>query len=254
LTFNWVFPRGVWQDPKVPVVGPNPLPARVNKVVVHYTAASRIPQDICQYLRDMQAAYVRSRGYSLGYNCAVDQAGNTYEIRGFDIRCAANSKVNESSFAVLVLVDGDARASEAAVGAVCDVVAAVERWVGDDVSVVGHGDVGATACPGAGLRQDIAQGLFVPSKLSEEIEMIVLDYEPNTPKWVRFAWDGVQRLAHVASGHVAAIHQEAGVRVVRVSRTQLDALLREPATVKLGNNPFSSGGAADRQLSAAWGA
>lgn len=232
--------------------GPNPLPIRVDKVVVHYTAASRIPQNVSQYLRDMQAAYVRDRGYSLGYNCAVDQAGNTYEIRGFDIRCAANAGVNESSFAVLVLVEGDARASVAAVGAVCEVVAAVERWVGDDVSVVGHGDVGATACPGAGLRQDIEDGLFDACETVEDVDMMVLDFEPNTPKWVRFAWDGVQRVTHVASGHVASIHQAANVRVVQVNRTQLDALLREPVCVKLGANPFAGGPSADRSLSAAW--
>jgi len=251
--FDWDVSRAGWQDPKQPVVGPNSLPQRVDKVVVHYTAADRIPANVPQYLRDMQASYVRSRGYSLGYNCAVDQSGKTYEIRGFDIRCAANRQVNESSFAVLVLVDGDGAASPQAAAAVRLIVAAVQRWCGRGVDVVGHGEVGATACPGDGLRRQIVEGVFNPNTL-EGSKMFVLDYAPNSSKWVRFAWDGVQRLAHVRSGHVAAIHQAAGLEPVVVSKTQLEALLREPATVKLGLNPFAGGPAADSQLSAAWGA
>lgn len=249
--FDWDVPRVGWQDAKQPVVGPNSLPQRIDKVVVHYTAADKIPADVPQYLRDMQAAYVRSRGYSLGYNCAVDQTGNTYEIRGFDIRCAANRQVNESSFAVLVLVDGDDAASPQAAAAVRLIVAAVQRWCGRGVDVVGHGEVGATACPGDGLRRQVAEGVFDPNML-EGSEMFVLDYAPNSPKWVRLAWDGIERVAHVRSGHVAALHQALGLEAVAVSKTQLEALLREPATVKLGANPFAAGAAADSQLSAAW--
>lgn len=249
--FDWNFPRSSWQDPKQPVVGPNSLPQRVDKAVIHYTADDSIPKDIPRYLRDMQAAYVRSRGYSLGYNCAVDQAGNVYEIRGFDIRCAANREVNESSFAVLLLVDGDDAASPQAVASVQRVVAAVQAWCGRGVDVVGHGEVGATACPGVGLRKQIADGLFDPNIVGD-VDMFVLDYLPNSPKWVRFAWDGVQRIAHVRSGHVAAIHQAAGLKPIVVSKQQLEALLREPATGKLGANPFAGGPAADVELSAAW--
>lgn len=249
--FDWDCRRAAWQDVEQPVVGPNSLPQRVDKVVVHYTADDKIPANIPQFLRDMQAAYLRTRGYSLGYNCAVDQTGRTYEIRGFDIRCAANKEVNESSFAVLMLVDGDDAASPQAAAAVRQIVAAVQRWCGRGVDVVGHGQVGATACPGAGLRQQVADGVFDPNMLGD-VEMFVLDYQPNTPRWVRFAWDGIQRIAHVRSGHVAAIHQAAGLEPVVVSKVQLDALLREPATVKLGANPFQSGPAADSGLSAAW--
>lgn len=249
--FDWDFRRGDWQDAGLPVTGPNLLAARIDKLVLHYTAADKIPHNVPQFLRDMQAFYVRDRGYSLGYNCAVDQSGNTYEIRGFDIRCAANRAVNESSVAVLMLVDGDGEASPQAAAAVRRLVAYGQQLFGRRLSVVGHGEVGATECPGVGLRRQLAAGLFNPNMLGDS-KMFVLDYLPNTPRWVRLAWDGVQRLAHVRSGHVAAIHQAAGLEAVVVSKTQLEALLREPATLKLGVNPFAGGPAADAQLSAAW--
>jgi hypothetical protein len=249
--FDWDFLRRDWEDPKLPVTGPNILFDRVDKMVVHYTAAPKIPVDVPRYLRDMQAAYVRDRGYSLGYNCAVDQTGKTYEVRGFDLRCAANRNVNESSFAVLVLVDGDDEASPQAAAAVRRIVGHGQQFFKRVLKVVGHGEVGATACPGVGLRRQLAAGVFDPNMLGGS-DMFVLDYLPNTSKWVRLAWDGIQRVAHVRSGHVAAIHQAAGVEPITVSKTQLEALLREPASVKLGDNPFASGPAADAQLSAAW--
>lgn len=249
--FDWDYRRTDWQDPKQPVVGPNSLPQRIDKLVIHYTASDKIPHNIPNFMRDMQASYVKSRGYSLGYNCAVDQSGKTYEIRGFDIRCAANREVNESSFAVLMLVDGDDAASPQAAAAVRRILAAVQQWCGRGVDVVGHGDVGATACPGNGLRGQIAEGLFDLNMLGDS-EMFVLDYLPGTAKWVRFAWDGISRIAHVRSGHVAALHQAAGLEPINVSKVQLAALLEEPATVKLGANPFESGPAADAALAASW--
>ena len=152
--------RRAWEDGRVPVVGPAFPAHAVDTVVVHYTAAKDIPQDVAQYLRNMQSAYVRGRGYSVGYNCAIDQRGRSWELRGFDFKCAANRNVNSHTFAILMLVDGDDRATPAALAEARRVIQMVNTFVGTVCQVVGHFQVGATACPGGGLKQDLAEGLF----------------------------------------------------------------------------------------------
>jgi hypothetical protein len=148
-------------------------------------------------------------------------------------------------------VDGDDAASPLAVAAVRRLVDAVQVWCGRKVDVVGHGEVGSTSCPGVGLKQQVADGVFYPSVVGVD-GMFVLDYQPGSAGWVRLTWDGIGRVAHVRSGHVAAVYEAAGLKPVVVSKVQLDALLREPASEKLGENPFVSGPSADPQLAAAW--
>jgi hypothetical protein len=164
--------RRAWQDSKVPVVGPSFRAENVNTVVVHYTADKNIPQDVAQYLRNIQSAYTKGRGYSVGYNCAVDQRGRSWELRGFDFKCAANKDANNYSFAILMLVDGDDRATPAALAEARRVVGLVNGVVKKKCRVVGHFQVGATACPGSGLKQDLADGLFDVEKVDEMATLV----------------------------------------------------------------------------------
>jgi hypothetical protein len=162
--------RTDWQNPNQPVTGPLiSLPA-VDTVVIHYTAASNVPDgdvgesqtQIPQYLRNMQNYYVTARGYSVGYNATVDVWGTAWELRGTQFKCAANKHHNDHTFAVLLLVDGDDRASDLMAARVRRLVADLQRLTGRKLKIVAHGDIGVTSCPGKGLRQDIVDGRFNP--------------------------------------------------------------------------------------------
>lgn len=164
--------RTQWQNPSQPVIGPMIDWSKVDMFVIHYTAAVNLPDgdngpresqsDIPPYLRSIQNDYTVNRGYSIGYNAAVDVWGCAYQLRGSDIKCAANKGENDHTFACLMLVDGDDRASEAAAARVRRLVADAEKLAGRRLEIVGHGQIGATSCPGRGLRQDIVDGRFNP--------------------------------------------------------------------------------------------
>jgi hypothetical protein len=160
-------PRESWQSPAQPVTGPPINWSTITTVVIHYTAARDCPEGdypgvYAAFLRSMQADYLRNRGYSLGYSVAVSTVGESWEIRGDDIKPAATKGHNDTTYAILVTVDGDAPASPAAVAEVRRLIAAAEVLAGRPLAIKGHGELGATACPGAGLRAQIAAGTFRP--------------------------------------------------------------------------------------------
>lgn len=155
-------PRADWQNPAQPVKGPPPFLASVVRVVIHYTAAAKIPADIAPYLRAIHNDYTVNRGYSIGYNWAVDKTGVCWELRGFQFKCAANKGFNDTSLAILVLVDGDQPATEPQADTVRELVRLIRRTIAGARQIVGHGELMATGCPGAGLRAQIKAGRFDP--------------------------------------------------------------------------------------------
>lgn len=188
--------RSVWQNPAQPVIGPLIDWSKIDMFVIHYTAATNLPDgdagkpnesqsDVWPYLRRIQNDYTVNRGYSIGYNAAVDVWGAAYELRGSDIKCAANKGENDHTFACLMLVDGDDRASQAAAARVRRLVADAEKIAGRRLEIVGHGQIGATSCPGVGLRKDIVDGRFNPTV--EPIAPVVpVDEDVMTAVMVRF--------------------------------------------------------------------
>jgi hypothetical protein len=147
----------------------------VNKVVIHYTAAPDVPDGdsdelpwfsaVRGYIRAIQKDYVTSRGYSIGYNVCVDQQGNSWELRGQEYMCAANEGVNATSYAVLVMVDGNDPTTPAAAQTIRNIVGWAKTQAANPVTVVGHKDVGSTACPGTGVYDQIKAGVFNPGTL-----------------------------------------------------------------------------------------
>ena len=160
-----IHPRTEWQDPAMPVVGPAMRLGEVTMLPAHYTAAAVVPDATAPYLRSIQRDYTRNRGYSIGYNFAVDHDGQAWECRGFDIRCAANKGVNETTIAVLCLVDGS-RPMNAAMVATFTALGAEAQWrCGRDLLVVGHRDIGVTACPGDGIYRQVVGGQLEPADI-----------------------------------------------------------------------------------------
>ncbi len=165
----YTFTRQSWQNPAQPVTGPAINWATITTVVIHYTASRDCPEGAPvepykQFLRNMQADYLTSpvRGYSLGYSVAVSTVGQSWEIRGVDIKPAATRGYNDVTYAILVTVDGDNAASPAAVTEVRRLVADAERRAGRPLTIKGHGDLLPTSCPGVGIRAQITAGVFRP--------------------------------------------------------------------------------------------
>ena len=157
-------PRSAWQDPAMPVKGPAMTLKTTSMIPAHYTAASTIPSDTASYLRSIQRDYTVNRGYSIGYNFAVDKAGVAWECRGFDIRCAANKGVNASTIAILCLVDGANAMNEAMVTTFRAIAAEAQNRTPQELVVVGHRDIGSTSCPGDGIYGQVKSGALDPGE------------------------------------------------------------------------------------------
>lgn len=139
--------RHTWQDP-----------AKVIGVAWHYPGAPHLaPTDndaeVAALIRAMDADYVRSRGYNLGYSFVIAWDGDVWVVRGLTDKCAANGNAmtNEHYLGVLFLTpDLTTPPNGAQLGAARDLVGYVRQWSPTAVVNVGHRDLYATACPGDG--------------------------------------------------------------------------------------------------------
>jgi hypothetical protein len=139
-------------------------------VVIHHPAGQTPDGDptdrleVAQFLRNIQTAYVRDRGYSIGYSFAIDWRGDVWECRGWDLQPAANAGHNDHTLALLLIVDENQPATAAQLTTAREYAGELERRHGAPIVVTGHGQLrgAATACPGTGMREQIAAGLFDP--------------------------------------------------------------------------------------------
>jgi len=193
-------PREVWEEPGYTVAEhTNSRPvnwALVRQVVIHYTADKRANPDTAQYLRNMQRSYVNNRGYSLGYNVAVDQQGLSWEIRGVDYRPAANVEVNNTTYTILALVNWQDACNGVMVDSIRDIVQWARQQAGRRLEIVGHRDVGSTRCPGDGIYNQITGNVFEPT---EDLDMRII----NPP--VR-AYDSRKQQGRFKPGETRKIH------------------------------------------------
>lgn len=165
-----IHPRTSWQDPNLPVWGPTRLQwPNITVEAIHYTAADNLidgdpgerASDLPAYLRAIQRDYVYNRGYSIGYNWAIDWLGGIWELRGWDFMCAANKDHNTYTYAVLMLVDGADPATAEAMDSARGLIRMAEWYAHRHISPLGHKHLpSATACPGFGLSLQVTGGLF----------------------------------------------------------------------------------------------
>ena len=156
--------RAVWEQSGFTVAehttSPPVAPAMIDSVVVHYPGHDGVGDDTARDLANSQRYYAENRGYSLGYNAVVDRAGVLWQVRGLEFRNAANKGANNTSVSVQMRVNLDEPGSAEAVTRVRRFVADMERWCGHPLTVLGHRDVGATACPGDAIYNQITTGEF----------------------------------------------------------------------------------------------
>jgi hypothetical protein len=241
--------RSTWVDPRYPVTGSRAVDwPRIDTTVIHYTADDDLidgdpgehADDLPGYLRAIQRDYTTRRGYSIGYNFAVDWLGAAWELRGFDYRCAANAGHNDHTLAILMLVDGGDQATVYAVGAVRELVGSFERIAQRTLTITGHGQLpgAATGCPGRGLREQIAAGVFSPRYRppapSEPLPPPIPYQEDSMPKLVRVQDDAAVFI--VTGVHATYAHSQAAIdsladagivdrRITLVSRVALRPLV-----------------------------
>lgn len=164
--------RTEWQDPAYPVTSSSYLNLNsLSYITLHYIGVDGVNlSNIPQWLRNAQLDYVINRGYSLGYNSAVDMAGEEWEIRGFDYRCAANGSqdTNIPSYSIVLLLPNTWDVPPTAqIDGVRNLVARIRATAAaagnsDFLEINGHRDLSATSCPGDPIYSLIQNGSFEP--------------------------------------------------------------------------------------------
>ena len=220
--FPWSHVREDWENPNQTIdqhtrSGPFPW-ATADRIAIHYTAAADVPdgdpdelpweQHVAAYLRAIQNSYVTGRGWSIGYGVLVTQDGDDWEVRGVRHMNASNLGWNHRTLAILMFVDGVDAATPAAVAKVRQIVA----WFRAEspqaaVEIVGHQEIGATACPGVGLQTQIDIGVFDPSTTPPPPPPDIGDDVPR-----HFKFDPIGEVAPLFASHdgLTAVHvQEA---------------------------------------------
>lgn len=225
MTYPFTYDREFWEEEGWRVrqhTNSGPVDwSRVRRVVIHYTGCNDNPDgdhdelpyvpNVVQRIQRTQRDYAANRGYSIGYNVVVSQDGNSFEARGADYVCAANVNVNTTSVAVLVLVDHQDSARPEAIEMIRQIVRWAEDRAGRTLEVVGHKDVGNTACPGYGLYEQVKAGVF-----KEDPHMIEL-----IPASARRVYDsrdvGRHRAGQTRTVRVGYPGQELNISVTGVS-------------------------------------
>jgi hypothetical protein len=196
--------------------------AVVDAVVSHYPALKGAlrggPFDLA---RAMQASYLRTRGYSVGYGWLTWPDGRVVELRGWRYRNAANAvpdddgQTNRRTVSIVhalpgEVLDRDGYAVDRLAGAQLEshwrLVEHVRAVTGRNVGQLVHSSLEPTRCAGAGVNGQLASGELEPNWPTEPItpkavpRMILLDYpQPNAPT-TSFAWTGTH-LAWIENGH-----------------------------------------------------
>lgn len=178
--------RAEWELDSQPVHGSTAFPpmTKIKRIVVHYPGADFQDMDFDNdedidwedtgiLLRNTQNYYLVSRGFSIGYNTAIGQEGDSWELRGDTWMCAANQEVNADSYAINILVDAGAPANPHQVRKMRELVKQIRALAGWAVPLVDHHSVSLnttnTSCPGPGIMDQLARGVFEPRATKPDI-------------------------------------------------------------------------------------
>ncbi|WP_236539698.1 peptidoglycan recognition protein family protein [Spiractinospora alimapuensis] len=114
------------------------------EVTLHYSTGST-----SQTPRSIQNYHMDSRGWvDIGYNFLVDNDGNAYEGRGWNVQGAHAAPRNRQGIGVCFIgSDGMSDAAKRAVIAIYDEAC---RRAGRTLARKGHRDINSTSCPGSG--------------------------------------------------------------------------------------------------------
>lgn len=142
----------------------NPFSQFVDGFVVHHTTGQHLGRDDSPaWVRAIQR-YHMSKGWSdIGYHFLVDQFGNVFEGRGWGVTGAHASGRNGDTIGVAFLGDGSGQVPDVVFKTLEDVYEAACEKYGTDLTLMGHRDVGTTACPGDRLYAWVEGSVDAPS-------------------------------------------------------------------------------------------
>lgn len=146
-------------------------PPPVEGIALHWPATSsplRNTARVMSALRAWQTYHMDVKGWSdIAYQVAIDQAGNTYRLRGLRYRSAANGDedTNERFGALLLVVAQGEKPTQELIEATRRVIARHRALFQHSKRIVGHGEIrpGPTACPGPQIQKLIDDGKFDPT-------------------------------------------------------------------------------------------
>lgn len=134
---------------------------------VHYDGAAHINITGNQVPQRIDAEHKANNWSGIGYHFVVDQAGNSFEGRGWDLQGAHCPDHNRSAFGVQIAIGGDQHPTDAALNACVDLYEEACRRTGRTLAKRGHKDGFATDCPGTVLYPWVQAGM--PRPTSEDV-------------------------------------------------------------------------------------
>lgn len=203
--------REEWQDATQPVTGPHSYPDLVHHFVVHWPGNKdtwKPPTNTAQYLRDGQASYLASRGYSYGYGFAIGVNPinwnadpimfDTWEVRGFDIKMASNDgdingyedyhdpNFNGRSVSAQFVCSTDYPATDDQIEQARYLVAIADSYYGETLRVIPHCESDATGCPGVYLCDEM--DLIATRPTEDDMPLTDTDIEKVAKRAADLVW------------------------------------------------------------------
>ncbi|XP_070572361.1 uncharacterized protein [Ptychodera flava] len=133
----------------------------VDYTFIHHTVGNRCySQNTCSTeMKNIQNYHMDSLGWSdIGYSFCIGEDGNAYEARGWGIAGAHTSGYNSVSHAISYMGNFDpVLPNESALNAGQQLIdcGLRDNYIKSNYRLLGHRDVGATACPGQQLYNEI---------------------------------------------------------------------------------------------------
>jgi hypothetical protein len=126
---------------------------------VHYDGAAHITRTGYAIMRAIEAEHLGNAWSGVGYHFVVDQAGNIYEGRGWNLQGAHCPDHNISGIGVQIAIGGDQEPSAKALAACRALYEEACKKTGRTLAKRGHQDGFATACPGTRLYAWVKAGM-----------------------------------------------------------------------------------------------
>ncbi|NUL26054.1 peptidoglycan-binding protein [Streptomyces lunaelactis] len=126
---------------------------------VHYDGGAPITRTGYAIMRAIEAEHMGQGWAGVGYNFVVDQAGNIYEGRGWNLQGAHCPNHNVTGIGVQIAIGGSQEPSAKALAACRALYEEACRKTGRTLAKRGHKDGIATACPGTNLYAWVKAGM-----------------------------------------------------------------------------------------------
>lgn len=127
--------------------------------LVHYDGGTPITRNGDAVPRAVDKEHHGNGWAGIGYNLLVDQAGNIYEGRGWNLVGAHCPNFNRNSIGVQVAIGGSQEPTQAAKAAIIALYAEASRLAGKNLAKSYHGEHFSTSCAGSNLIPWVKAGM-----------------------------------------------------------------------------------------------